>query len=234
VRRATFNTTIATPYSGYLAAKAVAERDWWVGTPTTGQDELYAAWWAEYGAEEVTFAATVGAEQVVVRHGGKVITLSKKAVGNIMKIITKKTGKQASIDDVANVVVHNLDRIKGIDLPKGFDPSKGFDSFEAFKKANGVAGTGQAWHHIVEQTKNAANFAPELIHNPSNLITLPSGKDSIHAKISAYYSSKIPGLTGTLTVREWISKKSLREQFDFGIDVIKKFGGTQYLPPHLQ
>ncbi len=119
-------------------------------------------------------------------------------------------------------------------LPKGFDPVNGFATFDDFKDAFGAAGSGQAWHHVVEQTINSGKFAPELLHNPANLLKLPHGKGTIHAKISGYYSSKIPGLTGGLTVREWLSKKSLAEQFEFGIDTIRKFGGSQYLPPHLR
>ena len=74
----------------------------------------------------------------------------------------------------------------------------------------------------------------KLLQNPANLLRLPHGPGSIHEAISAYYSSKIPGLTGGLTVREWLSKKSFKEQFEFGISVIKKFGGARYLPPYLR
>ena len=118
-------------------------------------------------------------------------------------------------------------------LPKGFDPAKGFASFQDFKDAFGVAGPGQAWHHVVEQTINSGKFAPEILHNPANLFRLPHGKGSIHAKVSGYYSSR-PRFTGGLTVREWLSKKSFKEQFEFGIQKIKEFGGSEYLPPHLR
>jgi hypothetical protein len=81
---------------------------------------------------------------------------------------------------------------------------------------------------------NSGKFAPEILHNPANLFKLPHGKGTIHAKISGYYSSKIPDLTGNMSIREWLGKKSFKEQFDFGIDAIKKAGGSQYLPPHLR
>lgn len=115
----------------------------------------------------------------------------------------------------------------------GFDKSKGFSSFKEFKKAHGEAGSGRAWHHIVEQTKNKGKFPEEILHNPENLINLPHGKGTIHNKISGFYSSKQP-FTGGLTVREWITKKSFKEQFEFGIQTIKDFGGSQYLPVHLR
>lgn len=61
---------------------------------------------------------------------------------------------------------------------------------------------------------------------------LPHGEGSIHGKISGYYSSKTPW-TGGVTVREWICRKSFREQFEFGIQTIKQFGGAKYLPTEL-
>jgi hypothetical protein len=118
-------------------------------------------------------------------------------------------------------------------LPPGFDPAKGFKSFNDLKKAFGSAGPGHAWHHVVEQTINSGKFAPQLLHNPGSLFRLPHGKGTIHSKISGLYSSKQP-YTGGLTVRQWLSKKSFREQFEFGIQIIKDFGGSQYLPPFLR
>ena len=141
------------------------------------------------------------------------------------------TGTVKAIDDIPDTI--RIKRCAPRGLPPGFDPAKGFASFDDFKKAFGGAGSGQAWHHVVEQTINSGKFAPELLHNPANLLKLPHGKGSIHAKISGYYSSK-PAWTGGLTVRQWVSQKSSSEQFEFGIKTIKQFGGTQYLPPHLR
>jgi len=118
-------------------------------------------------------------------------------------------------------------------VPKGFDPVKGFATFDDFKDAFGAAGPGLAWHHVVEQTINSGKFAAELLHNPANLLKLPHGKGTIHAKISGYYNSR-PDFAKGLKLREWLSKKSFKEQFDFGIKTINRFGGTQYLPPDLR
>ncbi|MGC3972207.1 MAG: RHS repeat-associated core domain-containing protein [Pirellulales bacterium] len=126
---------------------------------------------------------------------------------------------------------HPVNSVDG--LPKEFDPAQGFTTFSDFKRAFGSAGPGQAWHHIVEQTINSGKFSADLLHNPANLLNLPHGAGSIHAKISGYYSSK-PAELGGLTVRQWISQKSFSDQFEFGIKVIKQFGGTKYLPLHLQ
>ncbi len=103
---------------------------------------------------------------------------------------------------------------------------QGFQSFSAFKRAMGPAGNGQAWHHIVEQGgTNVAKFGANRIHNTSNLIRLPHGKGSIHAKISGYYSSKQP-FTGGQTVRQWLGTQSYQQQYDFGIRTLKQFGWT--------
>ncbi len=106
---------------------------------------------------------------------------------------------------------------------------KGFQSFSAFKRAMGAAGKGKAWHHIVEQhADNVSKFGAEAIHNTGNLIKLPHGAGTIHAKISGYYSSIQPTVTGsmTMTVRQWISKKGYKEQYEFGIQKLKDFGWT--------
>lgn len=101
---------------------------------------------------------------------------------------------------------------------------EGYSSFNAFKKAQGTAGPGMAWHHIVEQNpSNIATFGTERIHNTKNLIKLPQGKGSIHMKVSGYYSSK-PYFTNGLTVREWLSTQSYTEQYKFGIETLKRYG----------
>ncbi len=108
-------------------------------------------------------------------------------------------------------------------------PGEGFQTFSEFKKAMGAAGTGQAWHHIVGQTtSNLQRFGARSIHNTGNLVRLPHGKGSIHQEISNFYSSVQPDLTKSsdITVREWIGTQSFEEQQDFGIRVIRAFGGT--------
>lgn len=82
---------------------------------------------------------------------------------------------------------------------------------------------GMAWHHIVEQNAdNIAKFGAEKIHNTQNLIRLPNGKGSIHAKISGYYSS-IYQNTG-MRVRDYVNTLSYDEQYKFGIEILKRFG----------
>jgi RHS repeat-associated protein len=95
--------------------------------------------------------------------------------------------------------------------------SAGLGSFRALKKELGPAGAGKEWHHLVEQSQ-VGKFGKEMIHNIKNVIALPK---EVHRKISAYYSSK-QAFTGGLTVREWIGKKSFKEQYDFAIKVLKQ------------
>ena len=105
----------------------------------------------------------------------------------------------------------------------GSKVGKGYSSFAAFKKAEGAAGDGMAWHHIVEQNAdNIAKFGAEKIHNTKNLIKLPHGKGSIHAKVSGYYSS-IYQNTG-MRVRDYVNTLSYDEQYKFGIEILKRFG----------
>lgn len=99
-----------------------------------------------------------------------------------------------------------------------------FSSFSAFKRAMGPAGPGQAWHHVIEQNaSNVAKFGPEAIHNTGNLMKLPHGAGSIHAKVSGFYSSKQPFTAGQ-TVRQWVGNQSYQQQYDFGIKTLNQFG----------
>ena len=104
--------------------------------------------------------------------------------------------------------------------------SKGFRSFTAFKRACGTAGKNKAWHHIVEQhDNNVAKFGAKALHITNNLIILPNGKGLIHAKVSGYYNSLIPGTN--MRVRDYVKTLSYDEQYKYGIDVLKRFGWIQ-------
>ena len=99
----------------------------------------------------------------------------------------------------------------------------GFNTFNEFKKVYGSAGDGMAWHHIVEQNAdNIARFGAKKIHNTNNLIKLPHGKGSIHAKVSGFYNSKIPDKN--ILVRDYVKTLNFKEQYKFGIETLKRFG----------
>ena len=101
-------------------------------------------------------------------------------------------------------------------------PGQGYSSFRAFKAAQGSAGPGMEWHHIVEQSQiNKSGFAAEDIHNTGNMIRIDAG---VHRKISGYYQTTVFDFTNGLTVRDWLAGQSFEFQYQFGIEVLKRFG----------
>ena len=52
------------------------------------------------------------------------------------------------------------------------------------------------------------------------MIVLPT---DVHRKISGYYTSKI-NESSNLRVREWLNDKTFDFQYQFGLDVLKKYG----------
>lgn len=103
----------------------------------------------------------------------------------------------------------------------------GYKTFDALKRALGSAGENKAWHHIVEQSQiGKSGFKAEDINNINNIISIPSGfSESVHSKISGYYSSK-QFFTEGKTVRDWLAGKSFEEQFEFGLDTLKQYGNV--------
>lgn len=87
------------------------------------------------------------------------------------------------------------------------------------KKELGSPGEGNEWHHIVEQSQiGKSGFSSYQVNNVNNVIAIPHGKGTVHAKISGFYSSK-PRWTGGLSVRDWLANQSFEKQFEFGMDV---------------
>jgi hypothetical protein len=150
-----------------------------------------------------------------------------EAIVGTKGVATGAKATKVSVNDLIAYIKRPATNNAGVNL------SDGFGSFSAFKRQYGPAGQGQAWHHLVEQGPNTGKFAAEAIHNPANLIKLPHGTGTIHNQVSGFYSSKQP-FTGGKTVRNWLSEKPYQEQFDFGVQTIKDFGGNQYLPTHLR
>ena len=80
-------------------------------------------------------------------------------------------------------------------------------------------------HHVVEQCqKTKSGFSDAQIQAPSNKVVLDY---SVHRKISGFYSSKQPSITGstTMRVRDWLAGQSFEFQTKFGWDIIRKYGG---------
>ena len=98
----------------------------------------------------------------------------------------------------------------------------GYETFNKFKEAMGSAGVGNVWHHIVEKSQILkSGFAPTQIHNTINMIIVESG---VHDKISGYYSSIQPAISGNMTIRNWLTGQSFEAQYEFGLQVLRKFG----------
>jgi hypothetical protein len=145
----------------------------------------------------------------------------------VLRLCDPNNARKASeaVDDVEAAVQKGLNAVQ-----RG--AGQGYNSFNAFKYAQGDAGVGMAWHHIVGQLNaNVTRFGASAIHNTNNLIRLPHGAGSIHSQISAVYSSIRPDITGstTLRVREWLAKQSFEAQWRFGMDLIRQYGGGQYI-----
>ncbi|HEX8435126.1 hypothetical protein [Archangium sp.] len=107
-------------------------------------------------------------------------------------------------------------------LPNGH---RAWGSYSGFKSAMGPAGKGKAWHHIVEQTPgNVKRFGGEALHNTENITAL---RESVHTRISAFYSSIQPKITNsnTLTVRQWLGIQPYEAQREFGLLAIKNVLG---------
>ena len=97
---------------------------------------------------------------------------------------------------------------------------KGFKTFTQLKAEIGSPGTGNQWHHIVEQCQvTKSGFDSKMVNNTNNVVPV---SDSTHRSISGYYSSKQP-FTDGLTVRNWLAGQSFSVQYAFGIDVLTHF-----------
>lgn len=96
-----------------------------------------------------------------------------------------------------------------------------FSSFNALKRSLGSAGRGKQWHHIVEQCQiSKSGFSKYWIQNSNNVINI---SNSVHTKISAYYSS-IQSFTNGMTFRKWLAGQSFKKQYEWGIKVLRMFG----------
>lgn len=87
------------------------------------------------------------------------------------------------------------------------------------------------WHHVVGQV-NASHgkFSEHDLHCTDNLILLPK---TVHEKITSHYRKPPdPPRPGFRTVRQWQGSLGFEEQWNYGIDVLKRFGVS--IPERLQ
>ena len=99
--------------------------------------------------------------------------------------------------------------------------SIGFGTFSQLKEYLGSPGSGNHWHHVVEQCQIVkSGFSATMVHATNNIYAVSA---DIHVKITGYYGS-VQNFTNGLKVRDWLAGQSFETQYKFGIDVLKTFG----------
>lgn len=90
----------------------------------------------------------------------------------------------------------------------------------------GSPGEGNVFDHVVEQSQiGRSGFAPEEIHNPFNMNPVSAGTN----QLKAYYSTK-QFFTRGGTVRDWMNGQSFADQYEFGMDVLRRIESGLALP----
>lgn len=98
-------------------------------------------------------------------------------------------------------------------------PNIRFRSERELREYLGPAGPGREWHHIVEKRlAENGRFPAEVIHSTDNIINLPV---AVHRRINAIMSAKDEE-TGGVVRRRWMERFSYGEQYNMGLDLIKK------------
>lgn len=100
--------------------------------------------------------------------------------------------------------------VAGLALPGGGYTTvgkQGFKSFDALKRSLGSPGTGNVWHHTVEQRLAGRQFAPELVHSTENAVAVSR---QVNQEIANYYS-RVRGFTGGQTVRKWLEPQPFED-----------------------
>jgi len=101
---------------------------------------------------------------------------------------------------------------------------------QLFTRLPGANPPGIEYHHIVEQSQEAASgFAENAINSMSNVVPTPS---AAHQVISDFYQSSPEWLEG-LSVRQWMATQSWEVQWKAGLEIWKEAmtGGINWHPP---
>jgi hypothetical protein len=96
-----------------------------------------------------------------------------------------------------------------------------FSSFKALKKAWGPIIKDNNLHHIVEQCQGKctrSGFPASLINSKGNVVEIPK---AVNQALADIYASK-QSFTGNKTLRDWLSGKSLKEQYEYGKKYLKQ------------
>jgi hypothetical protein len=100
-----------------------------------------------------------------------------------------------------------------------FDPPKTIEDLQQ------NIGSGYDGHHIVEQWSKDDGIPEEAIDSPGNIVRIPKLK---HWEINSWLNSKneqyLDSNGKELTPRQYIRGKTWGERYNFGLDVLRKFG----------
>jgi hypothetical protein len=94
-----------------------------------------------------------------------------------------------------------------------------------FKAANGSAGTGKAWHHIVEQNQIVnSGFNSKMGHHVDNLVAIETGAGTWHSRITADYAThgKFAEIPANMSLRNWLKGKPFEVHYEWGLRVMKE------------
>ena len=204
---------IATGGGALLGVAVQAGFDAWNGELSSWQDYASAG-----AAGAVTGETTLYAGPVAGGAAGGVT----HAVTNAALKGKMPAPKDVVFEGVAGAAGGKLGQVAGRAAANLFGKgTRTYNSFTALKRAEGPAGPGKVWGHIVEQCQSKctrATFPSQMINNTANVVKMPA---SVNQALANFYSSK-PRFTGGLTVRDWLSKKSFKEQYEFGKKELEK------------
>lgn len=120
--------------------------------------------------------------------------------------------QRAGVPDMLGDIFHRF--LTRFDPPLALDELIEQTQTDALRKH-----AGYEMHHIVEQGPNAGVFSTEQLESPQNVVRIPYYR---HRDISDYYSTKQDEL-GDQTPRDYLRGKSFKEQYEFGLGVLRKF-----------
>ncbi|HTH97546.1 MAG TPA: hypothetical protein VL574_09030 [Stellaceae bacterium] len=122
--------------------------------------------------------------------------------------------------DFADKAPYSLDKLQVDSEAQGFSNMKAFAKDEAAKRYNS-AGTGNEYHHIVEQGGDGARHPPEMLHSTKNIVRLPK---LVHEEVSAEAGRPQTEADASTTIRESLKGKSWDEKYESGLEILRRIG----------
>ena len=126
---------------------------------------------------------------------------------------------QGQVVDPFGQVAYDPSGAFSSELPSPKTANQSFKSFKELKAALGPAGPGKVWHHIVEQCQSKCTrsaLPSNLINNTKNVAAVPK---EVNQRLADIYSRKYEFTNGK-TLRDWLSGKPFKEQYEFGKNLL--------------